>query len=439
MAEQKLRVLMLTVGTGNMDELRATLLEPLKKSIRKGEWERVVLLPSQITEGNALLLREEMQDEQIEILPLPRKGDENDADACFRHFDEVICKLRSEGYAYNEILADFTRGTKAMSAALVLAAIGHDLPVLRYVTGGQRDERGMVVPGTEIVLEMQTTMALARKRLDQAWRFFKHGNFAAALEILPAVKEQSMPILSHNLRETIAVIIPLAEFYSTWDRLDYKTAASKNLPARIPPLPEWKVFLPTGEMVEWVQRLAGPSPETNRDKALRLRFLIADLLANGERRIRDHQYEDAILRAYRVLELMGQIRLFDHDLDSAALPPEEPVVQKLLKELCKKESAAPGMNKQGFLEASRFQVARLLKIMADPFGKKLLDMGHSGLVAATTRNTSILIHGYEAVGLDDDQHLRDLYDKLQELIIEDGGAAAEERLLIARSLDFSRY
>ena len=49
-------ILICTVGTGNIDKLRETLIEPLKKSVRKGEWSRVILVPSQLTKENATKL-----------------------------------------------------------------------------------------------------------------------------------------------------------------------------------------------------------------------------------------------------------------------------------------------------------------------------------------------------------------------------------------------
>src|SRR3954470_20979233 len=92
------KVLILTVGTGNVEQLRETLLEPLTKSIRKGEWERVVLLPSQVTRDVALRLQDELRGTPVEVRPLPRAGAEDDADACFAHFDDVLGAVRAAGY-----------------------------------------------------------------------------------------------------------------------------------------------------------------------------------------------------------------------------------------------------------------------------------------------------------------------------------------------------
>src|SRR5262249_2377644 len=128
MTQPKGKVLILSVGTGDVQKLRETLLDPLKKSIRKGDWSKVVLLPSQFTKETALQLQDELKDTPIESRPLPRAGAEDDADACFAHFDDVLASIRAEGYAPGAVLVDFTRGTKAMSAALVLAAVRHGLP-----------------------------------------------------------------------------------------------------------------------------------------------------------------------------------------------------------------------------------------------------------------------------------------------------------------------
>ena len=55
------KILFATVGTGNIEDLEKTLLIPLKKSILKGEWQEVVLLPSQETARSAQLLHDELQ------------------------------------------------------------------------------------------------------------------------------------------------------------------------------------------------------------------------------------------------------------------------------------------------------------------------------------------------------------------------------------------
>lgn len=121
------KVLVLTVGTGDIDNPEATLLDPMRKSVEDGEWDRIVLLPSRTTEESAQTLQGRIANPAVEIDVLPESGQENNADVCFGHFDTVLARLIGSGFKPSNIVVDFTRGTKAMSAALVLAAIGRDI------------------------------------------------------------------------------------------------------------------------------------------------------------------------------------------------------------------------------------------------------------------------------------------------------------------------
>ena len=158
-------------------------------------------------------MRAELADIAIEIRNLPKAGAEENADACFAHFDQVIAELRPE-YQPHEILADFARGTKAVSAALVLAAVRHELPQLRYVAGERRDERGMVVAGTEVVKDIRTTVATARRRLDEAREFFRRGNFAAVLDILPDPASPFSAAWPQELIQQASQVRPMARAFT---------------------------------------------------------------------------------------------------------------------------------------------------------------------------------------------------------------------------------
>lgn len=428
-------ILLCTVGTGNVDQLRDTLLTPLTKSIQAGQWQRVILLPSKTTADNAARLQTELAGIAIEIRPLATEGLEDDADACFAHFDRVIEDLRNAGHEPHQILADFTRGTKAMSAALVLAAVRHELPQLRYLSGGRRDERGMVVPGTEIVTDIRTTVATARRRLDEAHGFLQRGNFAAVLDTLPDPASPFAAVWPREVLEQAAIVRPLACFYSAWDRLDYKIASEVVLRPPSAQRNRWDSFVPSPAARDWVRSLAEDPPADARARAGRLRLLAADLLANGERRLRDQQFEDAILRGYRVLELIGQVRLCDQGIHSDDVPPDHPVVQAFQEKLARGKSNEFGRGRGGRLLASREHVARLLMDFNDPLAKRLFDLGNEGIVKASCRNYSALIHGFEAASGSDPAPLKELYGELEKLLIADDGNAAAH-LLTARMPDF---
>lgn len=432
--------LLLTVGTGDAGNLEDTLLAPLRKSIQKGEWAKVILVPSALTEKHAQSLLQSSEGLPMELRPLPRAGLENDVDACFAHFDNLLGELRAQGFESHELVADFTRGTKAMSAALVLAAVRHDIPSLRYIQG-ERDSRGMVIAGTEVVSEVATTQVTGRKQLDLAFRFFRDGDFAAALNLLPDPNSPFSALLPQDLLDIASRVRPMAQFNAHWDRLDYKGASKVELTPP-PPLSEWARLAPTAEMQAWVSRLAEPLPAAKdlpacRRKAGQLRLLAADLLANGERRIRDDHFEDAVVRGYRVLELVGQTRLFDRGLDSACIPADDPQVIRLKERLEKKQAQSSfGRNSDGTLNAGRLLVARLLKEKGDPLARRLIDAGDDPLLKS--RNVSVLIHGFAGAGVAEQGPLRKLFGELERILLDDSGEHARRNLSLARSLDFSR-
>lgn len=432
------RILLCTVGTGNLDQLEATLLVPLSKSIRDGEWSRVILLPSQITADNAAILRDRIADVAIEISPLPGPGLENNADACFAHFDSELSKLRAVGISADDILVDFTRGTKAMSAALVLAAVAHGLPRVRYILSEQRDGRGMVVPGTEVVGNFDTRAASARQRLDEALHLFSRGDFAAVLDLFALVDGvQTSDRWPSALQPQVAAIRALAQFHAAWDRLDYRAARTCVVPAPAVLSGSWSRFLPHDVTRQWVAALGEPLPTEPRKRAHQLRCLAVDLLANGERRLRDQHFEDALLRAYRVLELIGQFRLLDHGLLSEDLPHDDSRIRDFQSDAFNRGWLLRG-DRRGRLTATRESAARLLLHLKDPMAHTLLAIADEGAVSTTARNVSVLIHGFEAQAGSDAAPLESIYRKLEMTLIQDSPGEAARRLCIARVLDFTR-
>jgi hypothetical protein len=301
---------------------------------------------------------------------------------------------------------------------------------VRYVEGDRDPANpGVVLPGSERVRDIHADVAVHHRTIDDAHLLMLNGDFGAASLLLQS--------LSHDA--TVQALVRVAGFYSAWDRFDYRSADEMHVRSEVPA--RWEQYVPSEEVRRWVHQLAQPFPDRadpgySSQMAARLRLLIVDLLANGERRVRQHQFEDAILRAYRVLEMLGQARLFDHGLDSARLPSNHEVIRLFQTDLRKKGSAGFRVNFDGTLNAGRELVARLLKRLDDPLAPKLLKVAASGALRITSRNLSVLIHGYEAVGPGDQRLLDALYDELREILREDR-TDFDEKLEVAQTLDVS--
>jgi CRISPR-associated protein (TIGR02710 family) len=422
------RVLLLTVGTGDIDELEATLLAPLEKSIREGEWRRVILLPSQVTQENAEVLRKRLAGTVLEVRPLPAAEAENDADACFAHFDAVLEQVLEGGASASGVVLDFTRGTKAMSAALVLAGIARDVPRLRYIYG-QRDERGMVKPSSEHIGDINARHATTRRDLSRASDFLRQGQFRAAAALFPPLDHPTLGLYPAPLRPEVAGLRWCAEFWGAWDRFDYSLAASLAGKRPAAPPASGSPFRPSDAQVRFLARLATPLPEEPEARADPLRDLCADVLENARRRLLWGHFEDAMIRCYRVLELVGQVRLFEQGLDSEDIDPQHPGFQRWLT-YKEKQGRPVRPDDKGKFTLARQNVASLLKRMRDPLAPDLLDEKRYRDLPRS-RNRSVLIHGYHARVAGNPNAVRNMLDQLEGLLTRDH-PDNPERLAAAR-------
>lgn len=433
------RVLLLTVGTGDSRNREQTLFEPIMWSISKQDPQLIILLPSHETEVLAKEIRNRLPEREIRIEPLPQPGDENDPDKCFSWFDKVIEHLLVEGADIHDLMADFTRGTKAMSAALVLACVRRDVPRLGYVEG-TRDERGMVVSGSERIHPIYPSVVTFKRRLDAAYSLFLAGNFSAVLDILPESTPPFDTLIPAIVRKRVTAVRALASFYVAWDRLDYATAAE-----RVPGIGQsddlsqrWQPMFPTQEVINWVRSLAKkPNRKDEPAMAAHVRRLCCDLFANGERRLRNGQLEDAFLRWYRVVELIGQARLFDRGYDSESITPKDPYLIKAENEAGRKHRSGFDTRSDGRKMASREMGARLLRTLGDEFGQRLMKLADSGAITASRRNRSILVHGFNSLDSRAESQLPVRYRELEQLINDDSPSSAQ-MLTTARFLDFSK-
>ena len=146
------------------------------------------------------------------------------------------------------------------------------------------------------------------------------------------------------------------------------------------------------------------------------------------------------MRAYRVLELIGQARLFDHDLDSGKLDPDHAAVRAVRAKIRKRNQAPLGSGRDGRLQAGRFQVARILKECGDPLAGRLPGFENESLLKPTLRNNSLLIHGFAVGAPGEPETLRRMFGELAQLARDDGRAnVVDDWLSVARTPAFSAH
>jgi hypothetical protein len=105
----------------------------------------------------------------------------------------------------------------------------------------------------------------------------------------------------------------------------------------------------------------------------------------------ERQTEEVLVRAYRVVELIGQYRLFSQGFDSGDLRLPGDLQAKIQAE---GEVLRP--DREGKIQIGREAVAKLLSVLGDARAKELLDLDWMGDFTVKARNKSILIHGFRA-------------------------------------------
>jgi hypothetical protein len=103
---------------------------------------------------------------------------------------KALSSLLKEGYLTSEIVVDITSGTKVMSATIASLAILYRLYEIVYV-GGKRDERGIVMKGTEKPASVKPMRILLGHDLNRIKEYFAIFQFEAAKKVVEKLLSES--------------------------------------------------------------------------------------------------------------------------------------------------------------------------------------------------------------------------------------------------------
>jgi len=385
------KAVVLTVGTGTKGQEEETLLQPILNSVKAGApWEQIYLLASQDSRKWAKILEERLieQEYKVQRETLPENTTQDDVDACFDVFDRALAKLL-KSFHPSEVVFDYTRGTKAMSSAAVLAATRRGIGVLRYVTAPQsrKDVHGRAKTAHTIFHDGGTALVTAARALDTARQFMIAGNYAATVELLAP---DTVKNWSRSHKAIARALSYYANFYLCWDSLDYAEASKiASQLERYNPAPgqPWENLAPNPTQFQWVRDLKDAKSATANTPKKRLPILwhvAADLLANAERRMKDGLLELAFLLTYRATEIALHAALCETGTEPAN---------------CNLEQALDLLEDQKLAQA----IYPLVREKQAPLHRD-------------NRNKSLLIHGYKAMPAFEKARLsethRDLVDTL---------------------------
>lgn len=289
--------------------------------------------------------------------------DPDDLPNCYTTIRAALLEARKERTDWRTI-ADYTGGTKTMTAALAIAALelGWELSIVR----GNRSDLQKVLDGTEMASLVNTAEVRARQQLDQAEALFNQYAYSSAGQLAENLVRAAP--LSPELQREIQRFVTLSRGFDAWDRFDHARAAQILAPYQAEIVPHWK----------FLKILTGQSKGTGYEP-------VFDLVRNAERRAARGRYDDAVARLYRALEMLAQIRLKQREpsLDSSDLKLD------LLPENVRQAYA----NRQGKIKLGLLEDYDLLNALEDPLGKSFASERGKILATIEKRNASILAHG----------------------------------------------
>jgi len=362
-----MRGLLISVGTGIGDSPES-IIHAIKLSIKEKNPERIAFLVSPQSKKNA--------EEVAKMLNLSENtfsffevSDSNDLDMAFSEAKKAINWLNSEGIPTEEVISDFTSGTKPMSSAIVLVSFLNNVERLSYVQG--KRVKGIVVAGTERIITFSPILTFFEKCISQAKEYLKKYQYEAALKILK-FPQTYKEILDEKEGKRVESLISLIRAYNYWDKFNhlYATGEFKKIDFSL-----FKEFKPTDVKI---LHIIGNAIKNKKIK----KEIIVDLFANAERRFKEGKYDDCVARLYRALEMLVQWRLKEKfgldtgDIDLSKVPDKE-------KWYNYKNP------RDGKIKLPLYASYELLKSLKDPIGNEIEHI--EGLLSI--RNNSILAHG----------------------------------------------
>jgi len=338
-------------------------------------------------------------------------SESDDVQRLVLHYEEVVRRVlfQEHGLRPDQVFVDYTRGTKAMSAAVDYVAISLELAGISYI-GGERDEEGRVKSGTERLLSFRPLELLFQRHWRTLVHLFNRGHFASVLDRVEALRDH---LIKDAHRKRLRFLARLAEACEAWDTLRYGDAGQGfqdvigNFGDIIRELSLADDLQRASRVVHVIWKNRCSDPTCNCGLPLKPETAL-DLLAHADRRAAEHRYDVAVALLYRLMEFMAQRRLHDRGLRT-----DDVSLERLAGDVRSKWEGRVGVD--GRLRVGMVQGYELLDDLGDTLGRRFLDLYRDPTSRLKpyleSRNMSPLAHGFQPVG-------PEVFEKLRAVITE---------------------
>lgn len=290
----------------------------------------------------------------------------DDLDDSYSKISQQMRMLAERG---DEVIADYTGGTKTMSAALCLASIDFPSVELQLVTGTRADLR-RVSDGTEQAGRATISRTRFQLKLRQAlasWEVFAYDD--TILQLATQRPDQ------REDRANLSAVRNLSRAFSAWDRFEHQEAFGiiENYMKRF-----------GDQLVPYMTQLRLLTQDSPKQAPVQL----IDLWMNAKRKAEHRRFDDATSRAYRLLEWSAQWLLkSEKGIDTSNIP----------------DSAIPSgmnipLNSKGLRQTALNDSWQLASIVCnEEVGAYWQENENRMKDLLSIRNKSILAHGYEPI------------------------------------------
>jgi len=291
-----------------------------------------------------------LREDQFDCIQVPTDDPVEIARILRDHFRELLAK--------GDVIADYTGGTKSMSAGMFLAAVQCDGVSLSLV-GGRRHNLVRVTDGHERAQTVNVSSIRTQWLLDEARRCWRRYAYGEAHRLLDTCRDPSDEI---DLRRV------LSGGFATWDAFDHKLA--------------YEMLHAFGGHLRADLMPALAQMQRDGDRADPLR--IVDLVHASARRAAAAQFDSATLLLYRSFEWIGQWSLRVHHGVQAGDVPDS------MKE---RLDGLLHANHKGKLVLGMHNLWTALARLQGPLAAVGEKTHKSRLGFAELRNTSLYAHG----------------------------------------------
>ncbi|MFZ2323281.1 MAG: TIGR02710 family CRISPR-associated CARF protein [Ignavibacteriaceae bacterium] len=387
--KQSKRLIFITLGKG------PGVSHGLLFSIKKQNPDTIVLMTTKESNKTYEELTNNLRDKKIDIIK--EDCDEiNDIEVIYKNFSNIIQTYLNKGYSKENIVVDYTSGTKVMSAALVAVAIAKGLGNFSYVFG-QRDISGRVQSGTERLSSLTVNRIITENYLNLFITFFNKNQFDLALNILNQITE-----VHPDFDEKIKLYKSLALAFSYWEKFNFKKSFD---------------LLDNIDQSELAKNGLKKKVEAAKQYLYKLKLennskdRMQEMIFNALRRADEGKYDDAIARLYRAIEMLGQIE-FEKSFNCLTSDVQLFSIPENLRDDINNKYYD---NKDGKIKLPLFATFDFLKKIDNEVGVRFYDKFNLIKKILHLRNNSILAHGNNPLGADEFNEAFELIEFLIDL------------------------